>query len=101
MNARTCSVPGCDRPIESRGLCAAHYKRWRAHGDTRPHIPIQRTLRYPEVVDRYEDLIESGRTTQEAVDMMPVHPRTICRAYQSESLPVPPGLWTAQKKAQA
>ncbi len=101
MNARTCSVPDCDRPIRHRQRCAAHYRRWLVHGDTRPHIPIQRAIPRPEIVDRFEDLIESGRTTQEAVDMMPVHPRTICRAYQSESLPVPPGLWTAQKRAQA
>lgn len=104
MNARTCSVTDCPRPSRTRGLCAAHYQRWLDHGDTRPDIPIRhsrRPLQYPEIVDRFEDLIESGRTTQEAVDMMPVHPRTICRAYQSESLPVPPGLWTAQKKAQA
>lgn len=28
MTGRTCSQPGCDRPHDSHGLCAAH--RWRA-----------------------------------------------------------------------
>ncbi len=25
---RECTIDGCTRPIESRGLCKAHYKRW-------------------------------------------------------------------------
>lgn len=24
-----CSEPGCNRPVEARGLCARHYNRWR------------------------------------------------------------------------
>lgn len=29
----TCTVAGCRRPLEARGLCAKHYQRWRVHGD--------------------------------------------------------------------
>lgn len=32
-NIRWCIAPECDNPIKSRGLCAKHYERWRAHGD--------------------------------------------------------------------
>ena len=29
----TCSITGCNRPTATRGWCAAHYTRWRRHGD--------------------------------------------------------------------
>lgn len=35
-----CSVQGCNRKHEARGLCAAHYQRQRV-GDLRIHDPIQ------------------------------------------------------------
>lgn len=28
-----CSVPGCGKPLNSRGWCLAHYRRWQRHGD--------------------------------------------------------------------
>lgn len=30
---RLCSVPGCDKPHDSRGYCGAHAQRFRRHGD--------------------------------------------------------------------
>lgn len=33
MENRTCSIPGCHRQHEARGWCAAHYQRWKRHGD--------------------------------------------------------------------
>lgn len=35
-----CSVEDCDRPIKSRGYCAAHYKRVLKHGHPRSDVPI-------------------------------------------------------------
>lgn len=32
-NNRSCSVPSCGRNAICRGLCNAHYMRWRRHGD--------------------------------------------------------------------
>lgn len=31
---RTCALSGCDTPPKARGLCPAHYKRWRTTGTT-------------------------------------------------------------------
>ena len=28
-----CTIPGCDKPHEARGLCPMHYRRWRLYGD--------------------------------------------------------------------
>lgn len=33
MANRQCTVDGCDRPINARGLCQRHYDRWRKTGD--------------------------------------------------------------------
>lgn len=30
---RPCSVAGCERPVAGRGLCRAHWSRWRASAD--------------------------------------------------------------------
>lgn len=34
-DSRLCTIPDCGKPIGrgARGLCFAHYKRWRRHGD--------------------------------------------------------------------
>lgn len=34
MNAvKVCSVDGCDRPVQARGWCFRHWKRWRKYGN--------------------------------------------------------------------
>lgn len=37
---RTCSVDGCERPHDARGLCGTHYKRWSQYGDPLAGGPI-------------------------------------------------------------
>lgn len=39
-----CSVTGCDRPTDTRGMCQAHYLRWRKDGDPHPERPIRQTM---------------------------------------------------------
>ncbi len=38
MKTSHCNVPGCQKPIKSKGFCSAHYERMRKHGslDERP-----------------------------------------------------------------
>lgn len=31
----TCTIDGCEKPVNGRGLCGTHYARWYHHGD--PH----------------------------------------------------------------
>lgn len=33
MDHRTCTYPGCEKPLAKRGWCGMHYERWRKHGD--------------------------------------------------------------------
>src|SRR5687767_14547835 len=33
MANRTCSIEGCERPVQARGWCTTHYHRWWKHGD--------------------------------------------------------------------
>ncbi len=33
MGDNVCSVAGCSKRIEARGLCDKHYRRWQRHGD--------------------------------------------------------------------
>ena len=39
MSNGRCSIAGCERPHESKGLCSAHYQRLRSHGDPLKVIP--------------------------------------------------------------
>lgn len=33
MGKGTCSISGCERPVQARGWCQRHYVRWWKHGD--------------------------------------------------------------------
>lgn len=33
MAQATCSIEGCERPVNSRGMCGLHYQRWKRTGD--------------------------------------------------------------------
>ena len=35
----TCTIDGCDKPLQTRGWCQMHYARWRKHGDLRVGKP--------------------------------------------------------------
>lgn len=41
MSDRTCSVEGCEKPVQSRGWCATHYRRWYDTGDVNAAVPIK------------------------------------------------------------
>lgn len=36
-----CTVPDCSKPQIARGLCTAHYQRWKAHGEVYAGRPVQ------------------------------------------------------------
>jgi hypothetical protein len=46
MANATCSIDGCEKPVNARGWCSTHYQRWRVNGDpmvTRVWSPIDQT----------------------------------------------------------
>lgn len=44
MSERTCIVPECDGRSNCRKMCAAHYQRWRQHGDPLAGGPVVRKV---------------------------------------------------------
>lgn len=43
----TCSVPICDKPVLSKGLCTGHYNRvWRT-GELDPETPLKSYMYHP------------------------------------------------------
>lgn len=36
-----CAVEGCDRSVQMRGWCLAHYRRWRRTGDVMAGVPLR------------------------------------------------------------
>jgi hypothetical protein len=39
---RFCKIEGCNRPVDARGLCTGHYRRFKLHGDPQASQPIRR-----------------------------------------------------------
>jgi hypothetical protein len=51
---RTCSIEGCDKPVNARGWCKKHYTRWSRNGD-----PLDSGSRIVgDVLARYEASVE-------------------------------------------
>jgi len=38
MNVGECNQAGCGKPVNARGLCSMHYKRWRLYGDVNANM---------------------------------------------------------------
>lgn len=39
QSTSVCSIPGCHKPVATRGWCNGHYLRWRRHGDPLGSVP--------------------------------------------------------------
>ena len=35
LTKRTCTIDDCTKPLNCRGMCSAHWTRWKRHGDPR------------------------------------------------------------------
>lgn len=44
---RTCGVDGCNLEVRARGFCAAHYSRFKTHGDPRADTPLKPKVMEP------------------------------------------------------
>lgn len=80
-----CSVAGCERSVRARGLCGAHYDRWRHHGD--PEIRLRRPKGSPP--DRCA--IEGCERPATTRDWCEMH---YSRWKRNRSTDEPPPLWT-------
>lgn len=57
---RSCTVPGCTRPLDKGGYCNAHYQRWRTYGDVRADVPIRKSRRGKDWTPRETVRDENG-----------------------------------------
>lgn len=48
MTDRECSIEGCEKPVDAKGWCSAHWARWKRHGDPLggqpPRMSVETTL---------------------------------------------------------
>ena len=51
----TCSVDGCSRPSNARGMCSVHYGRWKTYGD--PLVVLRRDL---PIDERFWSMVMRG-----------------------------------------
>lgn len=55
MAERTCTIPGCGKPLNCRGYCKGHYYRWSRYGDplasAAPRPPAPPRPKRPCIVD--------------------------------------------------
>lgn len=57
-----CSVGDCDGVVYCSGLCATHYRRWRAYGSTdERRIPNPDHLRWGTPQENTDDMVAKGR----------------------------------------
>lgn len=61
-----CSIEGCDKPAKGRGWCAAHWWRWRNHGDPIALAPKP---------------VKPARCSVEGCDNGPTGKRGMCNAH--------------------
>lgn len=47
---KICSIPNCGKPVNARGWCGMHYKRWEAHGD--PLAAVKKKTP-PQILERW------------------------------------------------
>lgn len=63
MNSRACSVEGCDRRVDARGLCSTHYARFRSRGTTDKWIRSRKPTPPPLDALRLRQLLQYDAQT--------------------------------------
>lgn len=51
MRLATCSVKGCDHPVQGREWCSTHYSRWRIYGSPMGYLTLEQQLLERIVID--------------------------------------------------
>lgn len=103
MAKRTCSVEGCDKPVEARGWCKAHYNRWRRNGTT--ELPLKAQCSVPGCervvsargwcITHYDRWRRTGTTTPNPDrSRWIVVPALEPRPYSFEDPALPPRIWS-------
>ena len=74
--ATTCTVEGCDREREARGLCPRHYKAAWSRGE---HLNLPKDRDDVEREAAFLELQASGLTAPQIAERLNVTPRTVAR----------------------
>lgn len=84
---RTCTVEECDKPYLARGMCNAHWLRWKRHRSTEKRPPGVPKREYPaDLVEQVRALYESGMTREEVDARFPgVRIQTLMRNHGIET----------------
>jgi hypothetical protein len=72
-----CDVDGCDRPVHTRGWCAAHYSRWKRHGSPLGGKPARRDA--PTTLNEVLWLREGGASPHEITAALEMNPLSLER----------------------
>jgi DNA invertase Pin-like site-specific DNA recombinase len=89
VSGQPCSVTGCDGSAAALGLCTAHYRRWRRHGDTRSDLPIRHKAPATEVdIDRAARLYRAGASTQGIARLLGTTRTAIHNALRQADIPI-------------
>jgi len=55
----SCSVPTCSKPVDKRGWCGMHYRRWQRHGNPMTNLRPEIVRGTPE--ERFWAKVEKGK----------------------------------------
>lgn len=99
-----CAYEPCDKPVNARGLCNAHYQQWRRRGSIHLLTPARHyrgltTETIETDVEEYHYMtVDCGESIERTLDRLGMSARTMIRRHKRLGKPVPAQLWRADSR---